>query len=124
MFINTNRAISLKNYITWEKKGDCVCHVLPEYNEDPLGYNSYRDLTCALEEESSRVPIFGEANTQNLSIKSFLHSIYRYLVFQKTRYNFEWCILVVNLWKHGEVRTGVVSQLSGRIGEKVLMISQ
>mgnify|MGYP003332442461 CR=1 FL=1 len=73
MFINTIRAISLKNYNKWEKKGDCVCHVLPEYNEDMWGYNSYRDLTCALEDyPRSRVPVFGEAITRNLSIKSYL----------------------------------------------------
>ena len=60
---DTIRAISLKNYGV-DKKGDCVCHVLPQYTEDTWGF--YRDITCALEDyPGTRIPIFGEADTQN-----------------------------------------------------------
>ena len=54
------RAISLKEYNRFEKTGDCVCHVLPEY--ESLLSGSYLDITCALEEDSptSRVPLSRE----------------------------------------------------------------
>ena len=64
------RAISLKYYKSWEKTGDCVCHVLPEYESSSHGL--YFDITCALEEDflTSRVPITREAIIQNIDLEN------------------------------------------------------